>query len=237
LVMLSLTPLLPRGGALFTRLFPKLKYTSQQVRTLFVQKSPNYALDEGVAPVISPKAMMIHYNQFHKQYIEIANTLTMERPPFDTLSPLEILKRARYDANDALLVNAIGNILNHELFWDSIRPGGSDMSAAVEKLFENNFGSYDEFQERFSRVARGVPNSGWVFLSLREGKLEITSAKDGGTIFGQTGVHPLLALDLYEHSYCFDYESHKADYINNWWRAIDWEAFEARLNAIPPDVW
>lgn len=109
------------------------------------------------------------------------------------------------------------------------------MPTAVRKLIQHNFNSVKEFKQRvpihlvvfiltalqFSTVANAVPSNGWVFLVLREGKLEILRSKDGGTscsvrmahlmllgtLFGQNAVYPLLALDLYEHSYLFDYGS------------------------------
>jgi len=138
---------------------------------------------------------------------------------------------------DALLVDVVGSILNHELFWESIKPGGRDMSPAVKTLIEFNFSSVDQLKQRITSLAKGITNSGWIFLVIREGKLEIMHTRNGGTVYGQTGIYPLLALDLYEHSYLYDYDNRKDEYVKNWFFAIDWEGFEERANQIAPEVW
>jgi len=94
--MLSrITPLLQRHtGTWGARALPQAnRKNTQQLRTLFTLRSPAYNLDQGVVPLISPRALKVHYYEFHQQYVELANRMTMETPPFDKLTPLEILKK------------------------------------------------------------------------------------------------------------------------------------------------
>jgi Fe-Mn family superoxide dismutase len=104
------------------------------------------------------------------------------------------------------------------------------MPASLEKLIVSEFGSIDEFKTRFAQEANGHFASGWAWLVLNEGKLEITSYHDADSPVAH-GVQPLLTLDVWEHAYYIDYQNGRADYVNALLdNAIDWDFVALNLD-------
>eukprot|EP01110_Echinostelium_bisporum_P006759 TRINITY_DN26647_c0_g1_i1.p1 TRINITY_DN26647_c0_g1~~TRINITY_DN26647_c0_g1_i1.p1 ORF type:complete len:230 (-),score=51.34 TRINITY_DN26647_c0_g1_i1:3-692(-) len=210
--------------------------TFMPARGLITLKPLKYPIEDGVLPLLTPKALATHYNKIHLAGCKTANDLLMGKS-YDLVDPLSVLRNSRDEAEEALLYHALGNVFNHNLFFESIIPGGSPMSEVMKTLIEKNYGSVEELKRRFIRNAMSVYSSGWTFLVIREGRLDIMNTKEGATALAEEHVFPILCIDVWEHAYFQDFETRKSDYIQTFWNVIDWKAAEERLATMRPDVW
>ena len=114
-----------------------------------------------------------------------------------------------------------GGYVNHALFWTLLRKDVECSGKILEKI-EEDFGSFEDFRKKFSEVAMGVFGSGWAWLVVSNGKLEIvkTSNQDSPLSSGMT---PVLTLDVWEHAYYLKYMNKRADYIEAFWNVVNWE--------------
>jgi len=206
-------------------------------RTIYTLRGLPYNSDEGVAPVLTKRALELHYKGHAVRVINHANDMVQGEHPIDLFTKVEALAESKKDAKQFFRYQCIGHVLNHDLYFASIVPGGEPMSSVMTEIIIDNFRSVQEFKSRFIRTANSLMGSGWVFLVVREGRLEILTTREGGTTFGDPTIFPLLALDLWEHAYVYDFHENREEYVNKFWLAIDWGAVEKRLKEIPRDVW
>jgi Fe-Mn family superoxide dismutase len=118
---------------------------------------------------------------------------------------------------------------NHTLFWESMKPGGTnEPSAELSKKLEEAFDGFDEFKAKLTDAGIGRFGSGWAWLVSNNGKLEVysTANQDSPLMEGKT---PILGLDVWEHAYYLKYQNKRPDYINAWWNVINWDIVEKRL--------
>ena len=122
-----------------------------------------------------------------------------------------------------------GGHFNHSLFWQMMKKGGgSEPKAELGKAIEANFGNVASFKESFGKAATSRFGSGWAWLVVNKGKLEIVStANQDSPIMGKEiagcGGQPLLGLDVWEHAYYLKYQNKRADYIAAWWNVVNWD--------------
>jgi Fe-Mn family superoxide dismutase len=130
------------------------------------------------------------------------------------------------------LYNAGAQVWNHAFYWASMRPGGGGAAhGAIAALVEEAFGSQSSFDEQFSSLANDFFGSGWLWLVLDQDKLRLIATSNAENPLSQ-GLAPLLALDLWEHSYYLDYEHRRSDYIAAFLaHLIDWNSANRRLQA------
>jgi len=205
-------------------------------RTVVTMSPLPYDVLGGVPPLISPKSLQLHYHNFCTGFCKTANDC-IQGTPMDTLDRIIIIGKAKIDASSSLLYHSLGSVLNHELFFRSITPGGSPLPINTRRLIEANFGTVDELKRRFNKSAAATFSNGWTFLVVRDGRLEILNSRDGATAYGEKGVVPIACLDLWEHAYITDFEYRRNDYISRFWDVVDWQAIENRLNEKIPDIW
>eukprot|EP01111_Echinosteliopsis_oligospora_P017847 TRINITY_DN788_c0_g1_i1.p1 TRINITY_DN788_c0_g1~~TRINITY_DN788_c0_g1_i1.p1 ORF type:complete len:246 (-),score=55.35 TRINITY_DN788_c0_g1_i1:10-747(-) len=221
-----------------TFLCPSFKPIQTPIKRTFYTLQPlKYPIEDGVLPFISPTSLNTHYHHVNLSYCKLVNDLIMGKEGLNAMSPKDLIARVKYDASDALLYHSLGSVLNHVLFFESIKPGGAKMSSDMQKLIELNYGNVEEFQRRFNRNANSIFGNGWTFLVLREGRLEIINTKDGATVYGEEGIEPLLCLDVWEHSYFQDYENRRSDYVARFWKVVDWSEVERKIKNLTPDIW
>ncbi len=121
----------------------------------------------------------------------------------------------------------------HTVFFQNMAPAGSTSpSSTVKKTLGEHFGSFDTFKSQFSTVAKHVQGSGWGLLGYQPfgGKLVILQAEKHQNLT-QWGVVPILALDVWEHAYYLKYQNRRGDYIDNWWKVVNWDNVAERLDA------
>ena len=191
-------------------------------------------------PHIDAQTMEIHHGKHHAAYVNNLNTALAGAPDLAALS-LEALHGKLAGLADkalqATLRNNGGGHWNHEFFWNSLAPagGGGKPTAALQAALDAAFGSMVSFQAAFQEAAMKRFGSGWAWLIVREGKLQITSTpnQDNPLMPGlvpdaELGV-PLLGVDVWEHAYYLRYQNRRADYLAAFWNVVDWSAVSKRL--------
>lgn len=177
-------------------------------------------------PFIDTRTMTIHYRMHHAGYVKKLNIALESHPDLQDKSVFELIHAL--DAIPLEIQTAVrdsgGGHANHSLLWPSMSPkGGGEPSGSLAELIQTAFGSYNDFEERFSRVALNLFGSGWAWLCVDEdGKGLITTTANQDNPLS-ADLFPLLGLDLWEHAYYLNYENRRADYINAWWNIVNWE--------------
>ena len=189
----------------------------------------NYAFD-ALEPNIDAKTMEIHYGKHHNGYTNnlnniISGTDNEGKSIEDILNSLDLENKG--------LRNNGGGFYNHNLFWEIMGPnGGGEPSGEISESINSNFGSFENFEEEFSKAAATRFGSGWAWLCAHpDGKLEIcsTANQDNPLMPNGCGGNPILCLDVWEHAYYLNYQNRRPDYINAFFNVINWDEVNNRL--------
>ncbi|MEK5529127.1 superoxide dismutase [Viridibacillus sp. FSL R5-0468] len=189
-----------------------------------------YAYD-ALEPHIDATTMEIHHTKHHNTYVQGINAALEGKSEFEGKSVEEII--ANLDAVPEEIRTAVrnhgGGHSNHSLFWESLaaNAGGAptgELAAAIDA----KFGSFDAFKEQFDNAAKTRFGSGWAWLSVANGELEISSTpnQDSPIMEGKT---PLLGLDVWEHAYYLNYQNRRPDYIGAFWNVVNWDKVAERF--------
>lgn len=188
-----------------------------------------YAYD-ALEPHIDARTMEIHHSKHHAGYTSKLNA-AVEGTELEG-KDIETLLRDHSD-NGAVRNNG-GGFWNHNLFWACMSPnGGGQPSGALGDAIDRDFGSFDAFKDAFAKAAATRFGSGWAWLCVNDGKLEVCSSanQDNPLMPGVgCGGHPILGLDVWEHAYYLNYQNRRPDYINAFFEVVDWNAVGARFN-------
>ena len=188
-----------------------------------------YAHD-ALEPHIDARTMEIHHGKHHAGYTSKLNA-AVEGTDLEG-KDIETLLREHSD-NGAVRNNG-GGFWNHTLFWNSMSPsGGGAPEGALAEAIDRDFGSFENFKDEFSKAAATRFGSGWAWLCVNNGKLEVCSSanQDNPLMPGVgCGGHPILGLDVWEHAYYLNYQNRRPDYINAFFNVVDWGAVAARMN-------
>ncbi len=190
-------------------------------------------------PHIDARTMEIHHGKHHKAYVDNLNKALESAPELAGQSAAELI--ANLAATPEAIRNAVrnngGGHVNHSFFWTLMTPGGA--SAPVGKLaaaIQSTFGSFEAFQEKFQAAGATRFGSGWAWLVVNAGKLEIGSTPNqdtplmGKAVAGIEG-KPVLALDVWEHAYYLHYQNRRPDYMKAWWSVVNWDVAEKNYEA------
>ena len=190
-----------------------------------------YAAD-ALEPHIDAKTMEIHHGKHHNGYTTKLNS-AIEGTALEGKSIEEIL--GDLDMSNAAVRNNGGGYYNHCLFWEIMGPDAGEMSSELSAAIESAFGSFDAFKDAFSKAAATQFGSGWAWLCVHnDGKLEVCSTpnqdnplmkdiKCGGT--------PILGLDVWEHAYYLNYQNRRPDYIEAFFKVVNWSEVSKRYAA------
>ena len=190
----------------------------------------NYAFD-ALEPNIDAKTMEIHYGKHHNGYTNNLNNI-ISGTEDENKSIEEILKSL--DLKNSGLRNNGGGYYNHNLFWEIMGPSaGGDPSGEISESIVSNFGSFENFKNEFSKAAATRFGSGWAWLCVKNGALDIcsTANQDNPLMLDQCGGTPILALDVWEHAYYLNYQNRRPDYINAFFNVINWQEVNMRYKA------
>ncbi len=180
----------------------------------------SYAYD-ALEPHIDAKTMEIHHSKHHNAYTTNLNNAIVGTE-FEGKTIEQILASCK--DNPAVRNNG-GGFWNHNLFWEVMSPkGGGQPTGALAEAINSAFGSFDNFKEEFSKAAATRFGSGWAWLCVANGKLEVCStANQDNPLMGiNCGGTPILGLDVWEHAYYLNYQNRRPDYINAFFNVIDW---------------
>ena len=183
-----------------------------------------YAYD-ALAPHMSQETLEFHHDKHHNAYVTTGNGL-IEGTDFANLSLTKIVKKAYADKNQAL-INQAGQHYNHLHFWNWMKPsgGGTSLPGKVEALV-NGYGGYDKVRTDFIQAGVTQFGSGWAWLAVRDGKLEVTKTANGENPL-MMGAQPILGCDVWEHSYYIDYRNARPKYLEVFFDSlVNWDYVE-----------
>lgn len=185
-----------------------------------------YASD-ALEPHIDKQTMEIHHGKHHQAYVTNLNK-ALEGKEAGSIE--EICKNV--SQYGAAVRNNGGGHFNHSLFWTVIGPnGGGNPSGELAEAINEAFGSFDGFKEKFSAAAATRFGSGWAWLIVKDGKLEVTSTPNQDNPLmdvAEVQGTPILGLDVWEHAYYLKYQNRRPDYIAAFFNVIDWDAVAER---------
>ena len=188
-----------------------------------------YAYD-ALEPHIDARTMEIHHTKHHNAYTTNLNA-AIAGTELEGKSIEEILLVCK---DKPAVRNNGGGFWNHNLFWQIMSPnGGGEPTGELAEAINATFGSFANFKEEFSKAAATRFGSGWAWLCVTDGKLEVCStANQDNPLMGEgcTGT-PILALDVWEHAYYLLYQNRRPDYINAFFNIINWEEVSRRYAA------
>ena len=166
-----------------------------------------------LAPHISEETISFHYGKHHQAYVTNLNKMT-EGTDLENASLEEVIRAADDDSSKAGLFNNAAQVWNHTFYWYSMKPGGGGAPhGAIADKINEDFGSYEEFATQFKAAGGGQFGSGWAWLVLKGGKLEIMKTPNAETPITDKAVTPLLTMDVWEHAYYLDYQNSRPNYM------------------------
>ena len=187
---------------------------------------------EALEPHIDAQTMHIHHGKHHQAYVDNLNK-AIAGTEHETKTIEELVKHA--GSISAAVRNNGGGHWNHTFFWASMSPNaGGTPTGALADAINNAFGSFDAFKEKFNQAGMTRFGSGWAWLIVKEGKLEIVSTPnqdnplmDVAEIKGT----PILGADVWEHAYYLKYQNRRADYLAAFWNVVNWTIVAERMAA------
>jgi Fe-Mn family superoxide dismutase len=186
---------------------------------------------DSLGPTMSARTLEHHHEKHHATYVKKLNDF-IAGTPYENQSLEEIIRGTAggRDVKEKKIFNNAAQVWNHDFFWESIAPnGGSAPPEPVLNRLNNDFGSLQNFREKFVNAAVDQFGSGWAWLVSRSGKLEIVTTHDADNPITH-GDYPLWTCDVWEHAYYLDYQQERARFVGAVIDAIaNWQFVGKRL--------
>ncbi len=187
-------------------------------------------------PHIDAQTMQIHHGKHHQAYITNLNNALNKHPELFGKSVDELLRGITVIPDDirAAVRNHGGGHHNHSLFWTVMAPagkgGGGEPRGVLAAAITRAFGDFAKFKEVLGNAATSQFGSGWAWLTVANGKLEVAARpnQDSPLMDNKT---PILGLDVWEHAYYLKYQNRRPDYVAAWWNVVNWEEVARRYAA------
>lgn len=186
---------------------------------------------DALEPYIDVETMHLHHDKHHNTYVTNLNAAIEKYPELEEQSIEELMKNLNEVPEDirTAVRNNGGGHANHSFFWKIMAPNaGGEPTGAIKDAIDQAFGSFEKMKEEFKTAATGRFGSGWAWLVLNNGKLEITSTanQDSPLTDGKT---PIIGLDVWEHAYYLKYKNVRTDYIAAFWDVVNWDQANENL--------
>ncbi len=185
-------------------------------------------------PHFDEATMRLHHTKHHQAYTDKLNTALEKYPELFNRDLSELLRSTEQLPEDirTTVVNNGGGYLNHNFFWETLQPSvtGENLptGTSLGVLLEDQYGSVADFLARFKETALGIFGSGWAWLALvAPDKVEIMTTANQGIL--SAGISPLLAVDVWEHAYYLKYQNRRAEYIDAFFKVLNWSKAEERF--------
>ena len=211
---------------------------------------------DALEPHIDARTMEIHHSKHHQGYTNNLNAALKEvydkaiNPdiPIKDIPSLSLIMQAaktqgknidiedihlEMDMTNMALRNNAGGYFNHCLFWEIMNPNKENiMSDGLKSAIDEAFGSFDAFKDIFAKAAATRFGSGWAWLCVKDGKLDVCSTpnQDNPLMPNGCGGTPILGLDVWEHAYYLNYQNRRPDYINAFFEVINWGVVSEKFN-------
>lgn len=190
-----------------------------------------YAHD-ALEPHIDTLTMQIHHGKHHQAYVDNLNK-AIAGTEHENKSLDQLIAQA--GKISTAVRNNGGGHWNHSFFWESLAPNaGGTPSGKLAEAINAAFGSFDAFKEKFNSAGMTRFGSGWAWLIVKDGKLEVCSTANQDNPLmdvAETKGTPLLGVDVWEHAYYLKYQNRRAEYLGAFWNVIDWNRIAQRFDA------
>ena len=175
-----------------------------------------YALD-ALEPHISRETLEFHYGKHHQTYVTNLNNL-IKGTEFENASLEEIVKKS-----SGGIFNNAAQVWNHTFYWHCLAPNaGGEPTGALAQAINAKWGSFEEFKKAFNQVAISTFGSGWAWLvKPPQGELDLVSTSNAATPLASDKT-ALLTCDVWEHAYYIDYRNSRPNYMDNFWKLVNW---------------
>jgi Fe-Mn family superoxide dismutase len=183
-------------------------------------------------PHFDTLTMQIHHGKHHQAYVDNLNK-AIAGTPNENKSLDELVKQA--GSISPAVRNNGGGHWNHSFFWESLAPDAGDVqSGALADAIAATFGNFDEFKTKFNAAGVARFGSGWAWLIVKDGKLEINSTPNQDNPLmdvAEVKGTPILGVDVWEHAYYLKYQNRRADYLAAFWNVVNWNKIAERFAA------
>ena len=202
-----------------------------------IQLPPLPFPSDALEPYIDKQTMEIHHGKHHAAYVNNLNKALEQAPALQSKPVHELLKDNLKIVPEAIKTpvrNNGGGHHNHSLFWTIMAPagkgGGGEPSGPLADAIKKTFADFAKFKEQVAAAATSRFGSGWAWLALAGGKLELfsTANQDSPLMDGKI---PVLGLDVWEHAYYLKYQNRRPDYVAAWWNVVNWPEVGKRYEA------
>lgn len=185
--------------------------------------------ENALEPHIASKTLSFHYGKHHNAYVTNLNKL-IEGTDLSGETLESIIEKTVNDASKVSVFNNAAQVWNHTFYWQSMKPNGGGLPTGnIAEKINADFESYEGFVEQLKKAALTQFGSGWVWLVLKNDKLEIIKTSNADTPIAH-GIKPLLTIDVWEHAYYLDFQNERGRYfdafINN---LVNWEFANSNL--------
>jgi superoxide dismutase, Fe-Mn family len=187
---------------------------------------------DALEPHIDTLTMQIHHGKHHQAYVDNLNKAIAGTE--NENKSLEDLLRSAGAISPAVRNNGGGH-WNHTFFWESLAPNaGGKPEGKLADAINTAFGSFDAFKEKFNNAGMTRFGSGWAWLLVRDGKLEVSSTPNQDNPLmdvAEVKGNPVLGADVGEHAYYLKYQNKRADYLNAFWNVVSWKKVAERFES------
>jgi len=183
-----------------------------------------------LAPHISENTLNFHYGKHHQAYVDNLNKLVAGTPMEN--QALEEVVRQSWSEKKMPVFNNSGQVWNHTFYWHSMKPngGGQPTGLAADKI-KQAFGDYEGFKKAFAEAGTTQFGSGWAWLVLNGGKLEVRKTGNAETPLTEKGLTPILTMDVWEHAYYLDFQNARPKYIDTFLNElVNWDFANQNLS-------
>ncbi len=190
--------------------------------------------NNALEPHVDARTMEIHHDKHHQAYITNANNALKDHADLAAKPVDELIANlaAVPEAIRTVLRNNAGGHANHTFFWTIMGPkAGGEPKGQLAEAIKAKFGSFDAFKEAFEKAGATRFGSGWAWLVVNKGELEVVSTANqdsplmGKAVAGVEGT-PVIGCDVWEHAYYLNYQNRRPDYLKAWWNTVNWDQAE-----------
>lgn len=188
-----------------------------------------YAFD-ALEPHIDATTMQIHHGKHHQAYVDNLNK-AIAGTPNENKSLEELVAKA--GTISPAVRNNGGGHWNHSFFWEILGPTGGTPSGALSEAINSAFGNLDGLKEKLNAAGLARFGSGWAWLIVKDGKLEVSSTPNQDNPLmdvAEVKGTPILGVDVWEHAYYLKYQNKRADYLKAFWAVVNWEKVAAHYS-------
>ncbi len=185
--------------------------------------------NDALSPIMSEETLDLHHGKHHQTYIDKLNGFIKDTE-MSNMSLEDIVLKSSKEKSMSGIFNNASQHWNHNLFWKCMKPnGGGKMPPRLEKKIISDFGTIDEFKNKFKEAGVTQFGSGWCWLSIYNDKLVVTKTANAANPLIEN-MKPILGCDVWEHSYYIDYRNRRPEYLDKFIdNLINWEYVDSLL--------